>query len=447
MASKPVDDQAGRGWKALVVSGTGLFRSGDLTGAARMFRRAIRLRPYEPRTHYQLASILLRDGKAHEASRIFREATRLAPRMAESWHGLGLALHASGDGRAALSAFRTCVRIDAGIWRAWQSIADITPSEHERISALKMARQHLGKLASQPTAGPAKLVYYADALADMLDFEEVARLIAARAEAFPDRATASERHARALYNTGNYQGAFRQMTSALAATRPCPASGPDLDTPAALDVLDEVCTVLSRAGLAAFPASGTLLGLVRDGHLLAHDRDVDIGILQAGAQRPDLARFIRRHPGLMLERRARPGDRYFALTCRGIAVDLFVYTRRGDHTLCGFSDLPGDIQWRFAKFSLREACFGQLTCTIPADPRRYLAESYGPGWTRQDTGFASAISSPALFETDPFARAFYSAGRARAAIRAGDTAKARALIHQSPIPIILQGERTHEMNT
>ena len=99
------------------------------------------------------------------------------------------------------------------------------------------------------------------------------------------------------------------------------------------------------------------------------------------------------------------------------------------------SSLPGDIQWRLRSFRLTTASYGGRNWTIPSEPEHYLSQSYGPGWQTPDRCFASAISSPALYNTDPFARSYYAIVRACRARAAGHLSKASALLRQSPIPL------------
>ena len=44
-----------------------------------------------------------------------------------------------------------------------------------------------------------------------------------------------------------------------------------------LDSIEEVLAALAEAGIEAFPAYGTLLGAVREQHLIGHDSDADLG--------------------------------------------------------------------------------------------------------------------------------------------------------------------------
>lgn len=39
---------------------------------------------------------------------------------------------------------------------------------------------------------------------------------------------------------------------------------------------------------------------------------------------------------------------------------------------------------------------------MPTNAERYLEETYGLDWRKPDKGFASVISSPALYDVDPY---------------------------------------------
>jgi hypothetical protein len=62
----------------------------------------------------------------------------------------------------------------------------------------------------------------------------------------------------------------------------------------------------------------------------------------------------------------------------------------------------------------------------------YLYECYGPGWRAPDPGFASAISSPALHNTSPYAIAYLALARARICLLTGNEEKAAARLQQIP---------------
>ena len=401
---------------------------------------ADRLRPGHKPILQGLAVAWLRAGHPAPALACFDQLLSITPQDWQAQHGRGLALHALQDRTAALAAFRAVVSRHPDAWRTWGSIADITPHEAERIQAVHGAADSLLRLCSTGEGEPRRHTDCANALLDAHRGREAIAFITSNVPRFKDAATAQESLARAYYELGDFREALRYKQRALSmgcpdvpATRPQPRFSPD----AAVGALSEIGKILNTAGITYFLAAGTLLGFHREGAPLAHDRDVDIGILANGFGSPDVARVIRDHPALILSRRARPGDRYFALTFQGIGVDTFLYEPGDSGLHCGLGRLAGDVAWRFTPFGLKEADYKGRIWTVPDLPERYLAETYGPDWRKPDEGFASALSSPALIETDPHVRALYALSRAYTCQLMGNEARARALLSQSPLPVAL----------
>lgn len=391
-----------------------------------------------------LAAARLRTGDPAGALGAFDRILACSPAEISALHGRALALHALGDRIGALAAFRRLAGQDPDAWKAWQSIADITDDEDERIGAIEEAAGILTRLCTGPEIPEALLRRCIESLVHARDFETARRLVEQRFDRFALPADAFSWLADIHYQAGHFQEAFSCKFRALELfpvhhvqrTEALPAFDPD----SALQALRDLSAMLHSWGLCFFPMAGTLLGLVREGALLPHDRDVDIGVFRPEAGMPDIAERIRAHPGLILRRDARPGGRYYAIFHQGIAIDLFVHDPAGpDHLLCGVSDTPGDIEWKYTRFGLSEMRIAGSLWPVPEDPRRYLRETYGTNWQQPDKGFASAISSPALHDVDPFARAYYALARARKALLTGNRSKAASLLLQSPVPIDLAG--------
>ena len=57
-----------------------------------------------------------------------------------------------------------------------------------------------------------------------------------------------------------------------------------------LDSIEEVLAALAEAGIEAFPAYGTLLGAVREQHLIGHDSDADLGYVSGHGHPYDVIR-------------------------------------------------------------------------------------------------------------------------------------------------------------
>ncbi len=421
-------------WREAMRAGMTLMASGASAEAIAHFERAVAERPDHVPTALTLAAALKCAGDDDRALAAFEAILRSDPDAPEAHHGRGLALQSLERREAALEAFRRATRLAPDFARSWASIADITPDEAERLHAVgetARARECACRADRVETKDFQKCVA---ALLAAKRHAEAAEFVEANRDRF-DETTYHDQLARCHYRQGAFEPAFREKLNALRSldVRSLPAARKParFDSDAAIEAVAALCRILESQGVRGFLAAGTLLGMWREGRPLGHDRDADIGVIRG----PDIAGVIRRHPELMLEHDARPGDRYFALTFRKVAIDIFVHDVRNDHLVCGVSDTPGDIQWRFSPFSLRLVEIAGREWTIPHNAERYLSESYGRGWRTPDTGFASAISSPALSGVNRYARAYYAATRAKTALVQGDVAKAKALLGQCPAAI------------
>jgi len=165
----------------------------------------------------------------------------------------------------------------------------------------------------------------------------------------------------------------------------------------------------SLQSLAVIPApwfilSGTFLGAVREGTFLAHDYDVDIGImaedfdeaamLAAIHAAPDLE-YVNQSPALSLTWQ---GDRwgctptpalYRVLHSTGIGIDIFIHHRDGDLRWHG----SARHRWDNCEFDLADITIAGLPVRGPADADRYLTENYG-GWRIPVTSFSCSTGTP-----------------------------------------------------
>lgn len=419
------------------------LKAGRAGEALHLLREATPEQQRHPRLGLALATARLRTRDPAGALDAFNRVLANSPAERPALYGRALALHALGDRIGALTAFRKLAG-DPDAWKAWQSIADITDDEDERLGAIEQAAGILTRLCAGPEVPELLLGRCIDSLVHAHQFEAARQLVEQHFDRFGAPAEAVNRLADIHYQAGDFRNAFSYKLRALEllpAQIIQPKSARSVFDPRlAMQALQDLTAPLRTWEFRFFPMAGTLLGLVRDGALLPHDRDVDIGLFRPKAGMPDIADRIRMHPGLILRRDARIGERYYAIFHQGVAIDLFVHDPAGpDHLLCGVSDIPGDIQWKLTRFDLIEVGLAGSQWTIPDKPERYLEETYGASWRHLDKGFASAISSPALHDVDPYARAYYAAARARKALLVGNHSKATSLLSQSPVPVNLQG--------
>lgn len=154
-----------------------------------------------------------------------------------------------------------------------------------------------------------------------------------------------------------------------------------------LDALREVC------GVPAFITYGTLLGAVRDGKLIGHDNDIDIGYMSDQDNPADVAResFQIQHE---LSRRGWNVQRVsggfvqvdFDQPDAVVPhVDVFACFYVGERFYQVFAveaDLP-----RSAILPLGEVALNGERLPAPADPEALLEATYGPSWRVPDPSF------------------------------------------------------------
>jgi tetratricopeptide (TPR) repeat protein len=146
-----------------------------------------------------------------------------------------------------------------------------------------------------------------------------------------------------------------------------------------------------------FLAYGTLLGIVRDGDLLPHDKDMDVG-LAWDVDREQLVHALTRRHGFSLVEADVRGDESAAWNIAllhgetGISIDLFFFKPDGETLLSGIPQRPVPLLWRFSRFGTRDWAYLGGTWQVPDPPERFLVDIYGDGWRVPDAHFDSLIS-------------------------------------------------------
>jgi hypothetical protein len=170
-----------------------------------------------------------------------------------------------------------------------------------------------------------------------------------------------------------------------------------VETNAAWRVMLELQRVACMTGARMYPISGTLLGLYRNGGILPHDVDIDVGVF---ADDPNLQAFIAAldaSPFMQMRTDIRMKAGYPALnpwlpqladgiSCYkyylrppgatagpAIEADVFLHFGSGGHQAHGISNRL----WLNRDFDLVPASYGELATLVPRDVELYLAENYG----------------------------------------------------------------------
>lgn len=200
--------------------------------------------------------------------------------------------------------------------------------------------------------------------------------------------------ATAHQRAGDYEQAFRYWRQLIAhnarqqrPTRGRPPVPKAFRVGGAAIALSDINRVLRRRDLRPFLVSGTLLGCIREGRLLAHDNDIDIGLLE-GVDEGAVAKVLGESGHFhLLPRRA--GDCLRVKHLNGIAIDVFLHHSENGSVWHGGLK----ARWRNSPFALTETLFLGTQYAIPESPERYLEENYGD-WRQPIVDFDSTLDTP-----------------------------------------------------
>lgn len=153
------------------------------------------------------------------------------------------------------------------------------------------------------------------------------------------------------------------------------------DLPHALEVLAAGADLLDDLGLRWWLSSGTALGAYRDGELISHDTDLDVGVL---GNADDLKAIDGGFSAAgFTSVRVMAYQRAYSL--RGVIFDIYLFTRAGDllvvDTDCGRMTKPARLVESLAWVEL-----GGREYPIPNPPDEYLRIRYGQGWRTPAAG-------------------------------------------------------------
>ena len=164
------------------------------------------------------------------------------------------------------------------------------------------------------------------------------------------------------------------------------------DIASLLDATEAVIGALREAEIDPFIAYGTLLGAVREGRVLGHDSDADLGYVSRWTTPVDVMREsfrVQRHlrsQGWRITRYSGGAFKIFvteADVTRGL--DVFAgFLDGGRLHLMGEVDAPFEADWIHP---LGTAELDGRPMPVPARPEKLLEATYGPGWKVPDPAY------------------------------------------------------------
>ncbi|MDO7867457.1 hypothetical protein [Nocardioides jiangxiensis] len=157
--------------------------------------------------------------------------------------------------------------------------------------------------------------------------------------------------------------------------------------------IDDVLSVLHDLDIDAFLAYGTLLGAVRNGQLIGHDSDADLGYVSRWSHPVDVMRESFRLQREIMER-GYPVTRYSGAAFKVDVVESDGSVRGldvfGGFMLDGKLHLMGEIRTPFKQewiTPLGTTTLEGWEFAAPADTDRFLTATYGAGWRVPDPAF------------------------------------------------------------
>lgn len=173
-----------------------------------------------------------------------------------------------------------------------------------------------------------------------------------------------------------------------------------------IPLTSRICSALRQRSIYCFCAYGSLLGLIRDGHYLHHDNDIDIGVYIKNAADWDiLCREMTKlglhkiqefsFRGLVMEQTYRRNR---------LTVDFFNYIERNDETVSYGFLRKADVCYADENdFTVREHHLPILSeiCTmnfqgydipVPINYAVYLEGEYGVSWQIPDPNWIDGVS-------------------------------------------------------
>ncbi len=152
-----------------------------------------------------------------------------------------------------------------------------------------------------------------------------------------------------------------------------------------LEILRRATRALDSAGVQPFLVSGTLLGLVRDGRLMDHDYDIDLGVLPGGAD-PAVVGAALESAGFEVKVQQ---VKVVARDESDFTVDVFMHYER-DGLIWHGTEIH---EWWNTPFSLKRADLQGVPVWIPDNAETYLKENYG-NWERPVAFYHFSFDTP-----------------------------------------------------
>lgn len=154
--------------------------------------------------------------------------------------------------------------------------------------------------------------------------------------------------------------------------------------------LEDLTAEFEKTKFRLFLISGTLLGYLRDGKLIAWDKDIDVGVFATTDEVAEIQRVFERSVSFSLRRLDFHSSRLRVEHANRVLVDIFPHYPQSDGLI--WHD-GATTRWWNMPFGLEEIEFLGKRMYMPDNPERYLDENYG-NWRVPEVNFDARIDAP-----------------------------------------------------
>jgi hypothetical protein len=143
-----------------------------------------------------------------------------------------------------------------------------------------------------------------------------------------------------------------------------------------------------------FLISGTLLGCIREQDFLAHDKDIDVGVLESVSLKK-ITDCLRGSGNFTIQHHVT--DRVIQVRhFNGVYIDIFSHWERDGK----FHHSGLRTGWMNTPFKLKKTIFVGEDYLIPDDPELYLSENYGSDWVIPKIDYDTFNDTLNMYVTD-----------------------------------------------
>ena len=419
----------------LMKRGFNFHKAGNNLAAAKIFEVAYRRDPSALAAALNMGSAYYKAKYYPEAEEAYREVLRNDPESASAHYGLAMIYEEIGDRLTAREYFKKAAELKPLSGKMWYSLAEVTYEETARNQALNRAVKAVSeqlktdRLDHTAAMECGSILSGAGKWSDATNAYKIALL---REPSSLNARMGLVKCYRKSNSNGAAADAYRDII--MQCTPPFELRKYNRSfVSAAQKSLIEIHSTLSQKRVRFFLVAGTLLGCIRNKAPLAHDRDVDIAVMEDVSNR-DIIEVLRANNEFSCPQHYSEDDTYFTIAHNNIAIDVFRHIAENNHIWCGLSRHHGDMKWRYTPFGLREHLIFDLPFAVPDATQRYLSENYGD-WKTKDTGFSSVLSSPARYGVDKQVIRYFAYARLWLMAQKKDPDLINKHIEQSPIEV------------